>query len=492
MAERTIYEQIALRTDGNVYIGVVGPVRTGKSTFIKRFMEQLVIPNIENTYRRERARDELPQSGSGRMIMTSEPKFVPEEAVDISPDGMTKLSVRLIDSVGYMIPGAVGTSDDGMERMVTTPWLSEPIPMTQAAELGTRRVMQEHCTIGIVMTTDGTITDIPREDYILSEARAIEDMKATGKPFLVIINSADPDGAAAQTLWQQLEEQHHVNCAVVNCLTLQEQEVRDLLNAVLYEFPLRELRIFLPRWFEAIEAQHPLKATLYEALQQQAEQILKIAQAEPALSVLQQLDAVENVSIREIDLGTGAVSCTLHMPEGLFYEILSEKSGFQISGDADLLSLLSEMAEVKREYDLVADALEQVRQTGYGVVLPRQEQLQLQVPEIVKRSGNYAIRLRASAPSIHMMRADVQTEICPIVGDEKQSEELVHYLLSEYEGDTQKLWESNLFGKSLYELVSEGLSGKLKRLPDNTRMKLQTALSRMVNEGSGGLICIIF
>ena len=493
MAERTIYEQIALRTDGNVYIGVVGPVRTGKSTFIKRFMEQLVIPNIENTYRRERARDELPQSGSGKMIMTSEPKFVPEEAVEILPDGMTKLSVRLIDSVGYMIPGAMGAADEnGIERMVTTPWVTQAIPMSQAAELGTKKVMQQHCTIGIVMTTDGTITDIPRQDYVDAEARAIADMKATGKPFLVVINSADPDGEAAQELWQQLEERYAVNCAVVNCLTLQEQEVKGLLNAVLYEFPLRELRIHLPRWFEAIETCHPMKASLYEALRRQTGEITKIAQAESALSVLRQLDTVQNVQITRIDLGSGTLSCALGMPEGLFYEVLSERSGFSISDDADLLSLLSEMAQIKKSYDGVADALEQVEKTGYGVVLPRQDQLQLQVPEIVKRSGNYAIRLRASAPSIHMMRADVQTEICPIVGDEKQSEELVHYLLSEYEGDTQKLWESNLFGKSLYELVSEGLSGKLKRLPDNTRTKLQTALSRMVNEGSGGLICIIF
>jgi len=493
VAERTIYEQIALRTDGNVYIGVVGPVRTGKSTFIKRFMEQLVIPNIENTYRRERARDELPQSGSGKMIMTSEPKFVPEEAVEICPDGISKLCVRLIDSVGYMIPGAVGAADEnGVERMVTTPWAEEAIPMTEAAELGTKKVMKEHCTIGIVMTTDGTITDIPRQDYVNAEARAIEDMKATGKPFLVVINSADPDGEVAQTLWQQLEERYGVNCAVVNCLTLQEQEVIGLLTAVLYEFPLKQLRIFMPRWFGAIEPQHPMKVALYDAIRRQAEGIEKIAQAEPALSVLRQLDTVENVMIREVDLGSGMLCCALGMPEELFYEVLSERSGFSISDDADLLNLLGEMAVIKQEYDGVAEALEQVKQTGYGVVLPRQDQLQLQVPEIVKRSGNYAIRLRASAPSIHMMRADVQTEICPIVGDEKQSEELVHYLLSEYEGDTQKLWESNLFGKSLYELVSEGLSGKLKRLPDNTRTKLQTALSRMVNEGSGGLICIIF
>ena len=491
MAERTIYEQIALRTDGNVYIGVVGPVRTGKSTFIKRFMEQLVIPNIDNVYRRERARDELPQSGSGRTIMTSEPKFVPEEAVEISPDGTTKLSVRLIDSVGYMIPGAIGASEDGQERMVSTPWQTEPLPMTQAAELGTRRVMEEHCTIGIVMTTDGTITDIPREDYAEAEGRAIRDMQATGKPFLVVINSADPGGIPAQELWQQLEQDYGVNCAVVNCLTLQEQEIRQLLTAALYEFPICELRFWLPRWFEALELDHPIKSALYQAMRGCAGQISRVAQAEQVLQQLQQVEAVSEVSVQQIDLGSGVVNCAIRFPETLFYQILGEKSGLEIHNDAQLLEMLSEMSQIRREYDKVAAALEQVRATGYGIVMPSPEEMHLEVPEIVKRSGNYAIRLRASAPSIHMMRADIETEISPMVGDEKQSEDLIHYLLAEYEGNTEKLWESNIFGKSLYELVSEGLSTKLKRMPDQARLKLKTTLSRIINEGSGGLICII-
>lgn len=491
MSERTIYEQIALRTDGSVYIGVVGPVRTGKSTFVKRFMEQLVIPNIESVYTRERARDELPQSGSGRTIMTSEPKFVPEQAVEIAPDGSAKLSVRLIDTVGYMVPGAAGAQEDGRERMVTTPWLPEPVPMSQAAELGTRRVMEEHCTIGIVMTTDGTITDLPREAYLDAEERAIRDMKATGKPFLVLVNSADPDAPEAQRLWHELEERYGVNCALVNCLTMQEQEVRQLLTAVLYEFPLREVDLYLPRWMQTLELQHPVKAALYEAIGRCAGTMQRIADAAPALETLQELESVQRCAVQEVDLGTGVVQCTITAPETLFYQIISEKSGFPVQNDGELLALLSELAAAKREYDKIAGALAQVRATGYGVVMPAQEELHLEQPEIVRRGGNYAIRLRASAPSIHMLRADIQTEICPMVGDEKQSEDLVHYLLSEYEDSTERLWESNLFGKSLYELVSEGLSGKLTRLPETARAKFQTALSRVVNEGSGGLICII-
>ena len=491
MEERTIYEQIALRTDGNVYIGVVGPVRTGKSTFIRRFMEQLVLPNLENGYQRERARDELPQSGSGRTIMTAEPKFVPEEAAQISPDGRTRLSVRLIDSVGYMIPGAVGADEAGEERLITTPWSEAPVPMAEAAEQGTRLVM-EHCTLGIVMTTDGSICGIPRADYADAERRAIEDMRAAGKPFLVVLNSADPGGPEAQALWRELEETYGVNCALLNCQTMQEQEVRGLLTAALYEFPLKELRFFLPGWLDALEQDHPLKQELYTALRQLGEQCVRIAQTEPALQALEQLQSVSAVQLTSVDLGTGTVSCTVSSPEALFYQVLAERSGLEIRSQRDLLRQLSEMAAMKREYEQVAGALEQVRATGYGIVLPTPEQMQLKTPEIVKKGGSYAVRLQASAPSIHMMRADIQTEISPMVGDEKQSQELVHYLLSEYEEDPERIWQTNLFGKSLYELVSEGLSGKLRRLPDSVRLKFQGALSKLVNESAGRLICIIW
>lgn len=491
MEQKSIYEQIGLRTDGNVYVCVVGPVRTGKSTFIKRVMEELVIPNIDNVYRRERARDELPQSGSGKTIMTSEPKFVPEEAVEISPDGTAKLSVRLIDSVGYMVKGAIGADEDGEPRMVTTPWYDHEIPMTEAAELGTKKVMEDHGTIGIVMTTDGTITDIPREDYVDAEDRAIRDMQATGKPFLVLVNSQEPDGEGAKALCGQIEKTYGVSCMTVNCLALQEQQITEILKKLLYEFPVSELRFFLPSWLEALEMDHAIKQALYEAMRRSAAGIAKISEAEPAIRDICQLETVEDYHIRAIDLGTGAVSCVLDFPERLFYQVLSEKSGFDVDNDGALLTLLEQLSGIKKKYDKVSNALDEVWATGYGIVMPGSEDMHMEVPEIVRKGGSYGVKLKASAPSIHMMRADIQTEISPIVGDEKQSEDLINYLLGEYEGNTEKLWDSNIFGKSLFELVNDGLSTKLRKMPEDSRFKFKDALQKIINEGGNGLICII-
>lgn len=491
MEQKSIYEQIGLRTDGNVYVCVVGPVRTGKSTFIKRFMEELVIPNIDNVYKRERARDELPQSGSGKTIMTSEPKFIPEEAVEISPDGTAKLSIRLIDSVGYMVAGAIGADEDGKPRMVTTPWSDHEIPMTEAAELGTKKVMEDHGTIGIVMTTDGTITDIPREDYIEAEERAIRDMQATGKPFLVLVNSRDPNGEAAKRLCEQIGKTYHVCCMSVNCLLLEEQQITEILKNLLYEFPVAELQFFLPGWLDALEAEHTIKQALYESMRRSAGKVAKISEAEPAIREICQLESVLDYQIRSIDLGIGVVSCVLNFPEKLFYQVLSEKSGLAVEDDGDLMLLLEELAAIKKKYDRVANALDEVWATGYGIVMPGAEEMHLEVPEIVRKSGSYGIKLKASAPSIHMMRADIQTEISPIVGDEKQSEDLINYLVGEYEGNTEKLWESNIFGKSLFELVNDGLSTKLRKMPEDSRFKIKDALQRIINEGANGLICII-
>ena len=487
-----LYRDMAERTGGDIYIGVVGPVRTGKSTFVKRVMEALVIPHIENVYQRERARDELPQSGSGKTIMTAEPKFVPEDAVTISPDGTATLSVRMIDSVGYLVPGAVGAEEDGQPRMVTTPWYSEALSMKEAAELGTRKIMEDHSTIGIVVTTDGTVTDIPREDYVEAEARAIADMKATGKPFLVLVNSTAPQGEAAQALQRELEEDLGVSAMAVNCLTLEEQDIREILARLLYAFPVKEIQVFLPRWLDALPVEHPIKQELYEAMARCAGGIATLSQAEPSLGELTELSTVEAFRLRSIDPGTGTVSCELVIPGRLFYQILSERSGFTVESDRDLMTLLEELSQVKHRYDKVASALEQVQATGYGIVMPTMEEMHLEEPQIVRRGNNYGVRLKASAPSIHMLRADIETEINPIVGDEKQSEDLLRYLLSEYEGDTEKLWGSNIFGKSVYEMVSDGLGGKLRRMPEEARYKLQATLSRIINEGSSGLLCIIF
>lgn len=483
-----IYADIACRTGGNIYIGVVGPVRTGKSTLIKRIMEQLVIPEMEDPYRRERARDELPQCGSGKTIMTSEPKFVPEEAVEISPDGTAKLRVRMIDSVGYMVDGAVGAQEDGKPRMVTTPWFDEEIPMTQAAELGTKKVMQEHCSIGMVVTTDGSVTDIPRADYEEAERRAIADMKATGKPFLVIINSRTPGSSTAKQIQEQLREEFGVHTVIADCQALDSQQIADILKELLYTFPMKELRVYMPRWMDVLEQTHPVKAALYEALLQQAEEITTLAAAEPILCRLSQLEQVQEFAVRGVELSTGTVSCVLRFPEALYYEILSAKAGLEIQNDAQLLKLLAELAQTKAAYDKISDALSQVKATGYGVVMPAAEEMVLEKPEIIKKGGAFGVKLKAGAPSIHMIRVDVDTEISPMVGDEKQSQDLIAYLSGE---DPEKLWQSNIFGKSVYELIQDGLSAKLVQLPPDVRGKFRGTLSRIVNDGANGLICLI-
>ena len=487
-----LYADIARRTGGDIYIGVVGPVRTGKSTLIKRIMEELVIPNIEDLYQRERARDELPQSGSGRTIMTAEPKFVPEEAVEITPDGTARLSVRLIDSVGYLVDGAIGATENGQPRMVTTPWADTELPMEEAAELGTRKVMEEHSTVGLVVTTDGSITDIPRADYREAEARAIRDMQATGKPFLVVVNSAAPNGGQAQALRCELEETYGVHAVTADCQSLHEAELGELLRALLYTFPMREVRVFLPAWVRALELEHPLKAALYAALRENAAGIACLADAESALRRACELEQVCGCRIADVDLGSGTVTCELEFREGLFYQILSERTGFSVENDGQLLRLLTELAAMKREYDKISAALDEVRATGYGIVMPAAEEMHLEAPEIVRKGGAYGVKLRASAPSIHMLRADIQTEISPMVGNEQQSEDLVQYLLGGYESDPEKLWESNIFGRSVFELVNEGLNTKLKRMPEDARYKLKDALTKIINEGANGLICLMF
>ena len=487
----TIYQNIATRTAGDIYIGVVGPVRTGKSTFIKRFMETQVIPNIENVYRRERARDELPQSGSGRTIMTAEPKFVPEEAVQVQlPDGAA-FSVRLIDCVGYMVRGAIGSTEDDQPRMVTTPWYDHEIPMTEAAEIGTRKVIAEHSTIGIVVTTDGSISDIPREDYLEAEERVIRELQELGKPFIVLLNSDVPKSDRAQAVTKDIASRYGVNCMAVNCLELDESAVADILKAVLYEFPMQELDLFLPAWVDALPGEHPIKAGLYCAVREGTAQLHHIREIDSVIATLGQRESISDAKLTGIDLGTGVASAELRLPRELFYKTLSEQSGFSVVDDGDLMSLLTRLATVKAEYDKVAGALHDVRENGYGIVVPGIDELKLEEPEIMKQGGRYGVRLKASAPSIHMIRADIETAVSPIVGNEKQSEDMVNYLLQEFEGDTSKIWQSNIFGRSFHELVSEDLQNKLQRMPDDARKKLQETLTRIINEGSGGLICII-
>jgi len=483
-----IYSDIAARTGGNIYIGVVGPVRTGKSTLIKRIMEQLVIPNITDPYRAERAKDELPQSGSGKTIMTTEPKFVPEQAVEIALDGKATLRVRMIDSVGYMVDGATGATEDGVPRMVVTPWYDYEIPMTEAAELGTKKVMEEHCSIGLVVTTDGTVTDIPRSDYLQSERKAIEDMQATGKPFLILVNSARPNGDAAKAITEELRRTYPVPIMAADCQAMDMAQIHDMLLQLLYAFPMGALKVYMPRWLDALEPNHPIKAAVYEALLRQAQQIHTLSQAESALSKLQELEQVQEVALRKVDLADGSVSCELRFPQSLFYTILSEQAGLEIRSDGQLLRLLTELSAAKREYDVVSDALARAKATGYGIVMPSAQEMTLQTPEILRKGSTYGVRLKAGAPSIHMIRVDIDTEISPMVGDEKQSQDLISYLSGEA---PEKLWQSNIFGKSVYDLIQEGLTAKLLRTPEDVQSKFRGSLSRIVNEGATGLICLI-
>ena len=486
-----LYEDMAKRTGGNVYIGVSGPVRVGKSTFVKRMMEESVLPNISDEYRRERARDELPQCGSGRTIMTAEPKFVPEEAVEISPDGKTRLSIRLIDSVGYMIPGVFGAEENGEPRMVTTPWFDREIPMTEAAELGTKKVMENHCTVGLVITTDGSISEIPREDYLNAERRAVTDMASTGKPFLIVLNCTEPNAEEARSLAASLAELYGAACVPVNCQSMTRSEIGNLLGVLLSEFPAEEFRFFLPSWFDALELSHPIKKLIYAAISDTAKSVRKLSQAKDFLAAMEALEEVSEASITQIGLGDGSVNFRVRLREGLFYEILSQRCGVQLRGDGDLLQTLSSYRSVKKEYDRLHAALEQVRSTGYGIVSPSREEVELQIPEMIRKAGACGIRLKASAPSIHMLRADISAEINPMVGDEKQTGDLVRSLVDAYEGDEERLWESNIFGKTLYDLVNESLTAKLTALPETSRIKVKNALTRIVNEGANGLICIV-
>ena len=491
MAEHSIYKDIAERTGGDIYIGVVGPVRTGKSTFIKRFMEALVLPNIAEGYSRERARDEMPQSAAGKTVMTTEPKFIPDEAVQISVDGCSNLKVKMVDCVGYIVPEALGTIEDGHPRMVRTPWREEPMPFVEAAEMGTHKVISEHSTIGMLITTDGSIGDISRPSYVEAEERIVNELKALGKPFAMILNSAHPESESAIALAYELEAKYEVPVALVSCIDLDAEDIRHILELVLHEFPVAEIRVSLPEWTEALGNDHPIRESILSSIRVCADKVTKAGDIKEAFSRLGDNEYIKSASIDEIDLGTGCARISATMKDGLYYSVISELTGFAISGEEELISLLKNLAEMKARYDKIEEALDEAESNGYGIVMPDVEEMKLADPEIVKQPGGYGVRLRASAQSIHMIRANIETEINPIVGTEQQSEDLVKYMLKEFEEDPQRIWSSNMFGKSLYELVGEGLHSKLDHMPEASRTKLSETLERIINEGSGGLICII-
>ena len=487
----SIYQDIAKRTDGNIYIGVVGPVRSGKSTFISRFMQSLVIPNIAGEFRRERAVDELPQSAAGKTIMTTEPKFVPEEAVTVSLDDNTSMNVRLIDCVGYIVPSAIGYIENEAPRMVMTPWFEQEIPFNMAAEIGTQKVINEHSTIGLVVTTDGSITDIPREEYEEAEERVINELNAIDKPFVVILNCQKPKSRESKVLADQLSEKYGKPVIPLNCLEIDEDDIKDVLTEVLMQFPIKEINIRIPRWMKALENGHWLKKAVYDALKDFAAGIHNMSRIKTVNCALTECEYITDCALDSIDLGKGAGFITVNVKNELFYQILGETTGLELHDESDLMPCMIELAAVKKKYEKVQSALDEVEATGYGIVMPSIDELKLEEPEIVKQGGKYGVRLRAEAPSIHMMSARINTEISPIVGTERQSKDLVMYLLKEFEENPTKIWESNIFGKSLHDLVTEGLHTKLYRMPTDARMKLQETIERIINDGCGGLICII-
>lgn len=491
MENHNIYADIATRTGGDIYIGVVGPVRTGKSTFIKRFMEALVLPNIADPFERERARDEMPQSAAGRTVMTAEPKFIPDEAVKVSLADNAEMNVKMIDCVGYLIPDAMGSTENGAPRMVMTPWSKEAMPFEQAAEMGTQKVISDHSTIGLVVTTDGSIGDLPRKNYTDAEKRVIAELKEIGKPFAIILNSAHPDSEDAVDLAYKLEENYKAPVALVNCLELDSEDIRSILEMVLLEFPVKELAITMPSWTTALDDSHPVAAAIKNKIMDAAEKIRCTGDIQTVVDSLAGSEYIDRAVIEHIDLGTGSANLDVKVPESLYYRVLSDMTGLDVSDDAKLISLMRELAATKRKYDRVSKALDEVEACGYGIVTPEIGDLKLEEPEIIKQSGGYGVRLKASGPSIHMIKADIETTVNPIVGTEQQSEDLVKYLLHEFEEQPAKLWDSNIFGKTLHELVNEGLLTKLQHMPDDARAKLSETLQRIINEGSGGLICIL-
>jgi stage IV sporulation protein A len=486
-----IYNDISARTQGDIYIGVVGPVRTGKSTFIKKFMESLVIPNISGEFQKERARDELPQSAAGRTIMTTEPKFIPEDAIELSMEDNIHFRVRLIDCVGYIVPSAVGYIEDEQPRMVHTPWFDEEVPFNMAAEIGTQKVIKEHSTIGLVITTDGSISQIPREEYAEAEERVINELKEINKPFVVALNCVEPESEEALSLAKSLSEKYNVPVLPINCLELDTAQISDLLEKALYEFPAKRIELNFPSWIKSLDENDEFKSNMFAFIGESAKSITNIRSVKSFAQSLSEYKEIEAAAISDSDLSVGKISISVRINSRYYYTVLSSKCDCEIKNEKDLMSVVSELSKIKTKFDKFNSALGEVERTGYGIVMPDIDELTLEEPEIVKQGGRYGVKLKAQAPSIHMIRCNTRTEVAPIVGSESQSQELVMYLLREFQENPAKIWETDLFGKSLHELVNEGLRGKLERMPDEARDKFRETIERVINEGCSGLICII-
>lgn len=491
MANSNIYQDIAARTGGDIYIGVVGPVRTGKSTFIKKFMESMVLPNIEDEQRRERATDELPQSSAGRTIMTTEPKFIPEDAVEIALPSNSKMKVRMIDCVGYIVPSALGYIEGEAPRMVKTPWFEDEIPFNMAAEIGTQKVISEHSTIGLVITTDGSISEIPRDEYAEAEKRVINELQSLNKPFVVLLNCKEPSSASALSLSAKLTDSYGVPVVPVNCLELTQNEISNILSQVLFEFPIKEVKVDLPGWITSLSKEHWLRSDIFGKISSLAEGLKRVRDINTFVHTVAENEHICSSAINSMELSSGSAKITVTLNPDLFFKIVEEETGISVENEQQLMNKLKELSAAQSGYKRIQDALEEVEATGYGIVLPDVDDLTLEEPEIMRQGGRYGVRLKASAPSLHIMKADIQTEVAPIVGSETQSEELIKYLLKEFEENPSMIWQSNIFGTSLHQLVNEGLHNKLYRMPGDARLKLRETLERVINEGCSGLICII-
>ncbi len=491
MTDTSIYSGISDRTGGEIHIGVAGPVRTGKSTFIKNFLDTLVLPNMQNEYAKMRALDELPQSASGKTVMTTEPKFIPNDAAKITLPSGASFNVKMIDCVGYIVPGALGLYEDEKPRMVMTPWHEEPIPFEEAAQLGTDKVIREHSTVGIVITTDGSFSELERSAYEDAEEKVINEMKKAGKPFTIILNTRNPHSDSAKQLAASLGEKYSVPVTVADCLNMTEEDIVRILEGLLYEFPITELCFSVPSWVCSLQSDHPLRSRILSGISEKADTISRLSEVKECFSEVYDTEFDTGIHFDSVNLSDGTAKLDVSVPRELFYRILGDQSGLEIKSDEDLVEIVTTLSASRKRYEKFEEALKEVEETGYGIVTPCIEDLTLEEPEIVKHAGSYGVKLRASAPSIHLMRADIKAEVSPIVGSEKQSEDIVKYLLKEFEEDPAKIWESNLFGKTLHDLMGESLNAKLNHMPAEARLKMCDTLKKIINDGAGGLICIL-
>ncbi len=491
MEKYQIYEDIKTRTNGDIYVGVVGPVRVGKSTFISEFMQKLVIPNIENKNVRDRAVDELPQSADGKTVMTTQPKFVPNEAVKISVADKINLKVRMIDCVGYLVSGAMGATENDKPRLVKTPWSEEEMPFEQAAEIGTKKVIEEHSTIGVVVTTDGSVTDIPRANYISAEERVVSEMKACGKPFVIVLNCKNPASADSKKLAQNLSEKYQAQVVAMNVAEMKEQDVDKIFEKVLLEFPIKSIKVGMPKWIQALSFSNPIITEIVGEVKKFAQNVKKIGDANKESVVFTESESFDPITFSNVEMGEGIIKFNVIPKETLFYRVLSDECGFAINDDYELVSYIKNLAIAKVEYDKLKDALEQVEQTGYGIVVPGKEEYTLQQPEVVKQGNKYGVKIKASAPSLHIIKVDVETEVTPLVGTESQSQDLVDYLSERFETDPEGIWDTNLLGKSLYSLIDDNISSKIVMMPADAQRKMKKTLGRIINEGKGGVLCIL-